>query len=296
MSYGAPQPERGQRRGGSGGFSDRRQTPRDLEPIPVRDRLREAVQKIQGYSADVRKEAHLLRTPNFNAARGKSKVQSAMETAAAIREEAEKLLMDFGVSGSGLSREEQHHRKATHDKLSDDLQASWKILLDASKEYNDAAIRQELNREVEEERNKLANEQQAVRRAAQSLRHATEEYRSEAVRLQATAQELDVSSSEVTQHSGLVQEFAGEVQAIGEDIQTLSNCMVSLADLTQQQGEQLDNIESHMSIGAQSTGAATEQLIQTARAVHFRTKWQCWVLLIAIVLSTVLVIIIATKK
>lgn len=261
--------------------------------------------RILGHATDIRKEARMLSTPSCNLAQGKGKVQSAAQAAAVVNQEAETLLKTFDVSGNGLSREEQHHRKATHDKLSDDLQDAWKGLQAAIEEYESAETDHASTQAalgasftaVSDSPGAAPQTRTGSNRIELESRDA--EFTDEAGRqaaLAATARDLDVTASEVNQHTAITQEYADEVRTIAQDIQTLQSCMVSLADLAQEQGETLENIESNFSRAAQSTADGEQELLQTSRNYRSRTKWQCWVLLIAIVLSIVLIIVLATKK
>merc|ERR1719198_1373551 len=77
-------------------------------------------------------------------------------------------------------------------------------------------------------------------------------------------QDMDASVAELDMHGAIVHEFATEVISLESDVRDLAYSMRTVASLTAQQGEVIDDIESHMARVEEQTSGAREQLVQAS--------------------------------
>merc|ERR1719231_1301432 len=90
-------------------------------------------------------------------------------------------------------------------------------------------------------------------------------------------------------HGELVNEFATDVQRLGDDVVTLQQSMQQMAQLTADQGEVLDTIESQMANAVTDAQAANQQLTQASTSQRAGNKRLWWILLIMIVVMLVMI-------
>ncbi len=90
-----------------------------------------------------------------------------------------------------------------------------------------------------------------------------------------------------------IQERHDAVKEMEKNLKELHQVFLDMAVLVQAQGEQLDNIETHVARANSYVRGGTQQL-QTARAYQINTrKWTCYAIILLLVI--VLVVILALR-
>ena len=90
-----------------------------------------------------------------------------------------------------------------------------------------------------------------------------------------------------------IQERHDAVKDIEKNLKELHQVFLDMAVLVQAQGEQLDNIETHVNRANSYVRGGTQQL-QTARSLQKNTrKWTCYAIIILLVI--ILVVILSLK-
>mmetsp|Transcript_61933 Transcript_61933/g.108461 ORF Transcript_61933/g.108461 Transcript_61933/m.108461 type:complete len:290 (+) Transcript_61933:95-964(+) len=237
------------------------------------------VRRIQANAADVRKETRLLSTSACNAGRGRSKIRKIAGDSKTLAAEAERLLAGIAVSGPEYSVQEQHHRRTTQQKLSDNLAESTKAIHEAVTAYEAIAPKEVTVADGKSEAQKLDVEVEMDRVDVECGQHC------------ARVQELDVTAAEMETHTAIVEEYVQEVQQLSQDVLDLHRCMADLAEYAQQQGEVLDDVEANVGRASDSTSAATEQLVTASNTQRRNMKQVCW---ISVTVCVLLVTVVAT--
>jgi len=254
-------------------------------------KIKEAVQKIQTSTADVRKELGLLGTAPANK-QGRQRVQDAVKAGRAAAEEAKCLLRALPVMGAERFQE-QNLRKLTQQKLTENLMGATQLLEAACREYEAAEV------EIAKRPAVTASTSKDKRSSSASagwleLSEAPADPSSGGVRI--STQEQDVSQSEVETHAEIVEEYSKEVMTLHSNIEGLQRVMVDLHQNTISQGEMLDNIENNLSQANAATGDATEQLVQASRHHQRGTKCIYFLLVCSATMAIALVVAVVEKS
>jgi len=265
--------------------------PKDGDSAYVEDfrQVSEAVKRIQQHAAEIRKETSVLGTAHSYAC-GRKKVQDVVHSAREAMDEAKRRLQRFSSSGGG-SISEQKTRGLMQQKLGENLMASTKSLEAAFHDFEKAA--------AERDRREAASSGVAGgARAAGSVELGAMDGPGdvEAARQRLQLEEIDlVSQAEAETHTAIVDEYVQEISTLQQDIQGLQRAMVDLAEHAQAQGEVLDNIESNTLRAVESSVGAREQLTQAAQTHRRGTKLIYWLLLLAVILATVVMMVAVHK-
>lgn len=109
-------------------------------------------------------------------------------------------------------------------------------------------------------------------------------------------QQMDATEAEVDMHGHLVDEFSQSVTSLENDIQSLAQSMNQIANITQEQGEILDNIESNMGRAEDQSAGAVQQIEQAGESQRRGNKRLWYILLFVALVTIVLVCILAFRK
>lgn len=106
----------------------------------------------------------------------------------------------------------------------------------------------------------------------------------------------DISEAEVSMHTAIVSETAHDINQINSNTADLNYVMRTMAELTHDQGQVIDNIESNMSRAEDDSRGATEQLVQASSTQGTGIKRIWWILLFFLIVLIVLVSILILNK
>jgi len=275
------------------------------EQLQVGDtqRIQEAVQKIQGCAAAIRKETGVIGTASTYTP---GKAHEAVREAKNTLEEAKSLLQGFAIcgGGGGGSASEPHHRRLMQQKLTENLMGAYKSFEDSWKEY-EVAEKDRANRQAAVAAATPQAKAGGRPRGGPGVELGTMESPQESVDVEAGVvviqpgrqlQEMDVSNAEVETHAAIVEEYAANINQVEQDIRSLKNAMVTLAEHTVEQGEMLDNIEANMATAVDGTQGATQQLTIASQTQHRGRMRLLWMLAFVFVLAGILLILVVAEK
>lgn len=106
----------------------------------------------------------------------------------------------------------------------------------------------------------------------------------------------DISEAEVSMHTAIVSETAHDINNINQNTADLNYVMRTMAELTHDQGQVIDNIESNMSRAEDDSRGAVEQLVQASSTQRTGIKRIWWILLFFLIVLIVLVSILILNK
>eukprot|EP00747_Dinoflagellata_sp_TGD_P166841 gnl/TRDRNA2_/TRDRNA2_190268_c0_seq1.p1 gnl/TRDRNA2_/TRDRNA2_190268_c0~~gnl/TRDRNA2_/TRDRNA2_190268_c0_seq1.p1 ORF type:complete len:291 (+),score=79.34 gnl/TRDRNA2_/TRDRNA2_190268_c0_seq1:61-933(+) len=284
MSFSAPR-----ERASSPPESKQKPQTHDGDSVYVRDSqfVQQAVKKIQELAAAMRREASQASMPTSNNSGKRIQrldVQEAVREAKTIYDDANRRLQGFSLSGD-LPMSEQQLRRLTQQKLKDGLMASIKQL-EAARMQCEAA---------EAERAKAAAAAAADPSGAGGGSAVQMAALGSAADVEAANRKMmmaEVSEAEEEFHAAIVDEFVGEVNTLHRDVRVLQQCMVDLAEHTQTQGSQLDNIEFQMQSARDATAGGASEVLLAARHHRTGTRWMYWLLLLVVIAVVILTILI----
>lgn len=98
-----------------------------------------------------------------------------------------------------------------------------------------------------------------------------------------TQQELDL-------HSVLAEERANEIKKIHGGVEEINSIYKQLGYLVQQQGSQVDTVESNMSNFANHTQNAAQELVKADNYQKKRKKWSCIILVVLVIIVLIAVL------
>lgn len=275
-----------------------------------------AVQKIQQHVAEIQKLTQQLSAPNASAMveTSRKKVQDAEKSATDIASNVKAILERIPTDAKGVSKEELMLRTSKKQKLTENLSQCSEQLRVAIKTYEQRD--QQVCKEILMEAAQAAAAASSSPRATASRPAWKKPQARQAVvswERDPNAVELieggsvavgsgpqleamrDVSEAEIVFHGHIAGEFAQEVTTLRDDLSDLNQCMATMAALTAEQGETLDNIESHIGEAADQSGGAREQLVQAAGTQRAGNKWLWLILLFMIVFMLILIIALLVR-
>jgi len=264
---------------------------------------------------------------NIGAARGE--VQAAVNSAKRIAIEANALLQGIPADAKGISPQEQKLRQTKQQKLTENLGSISERVQVAFHEYEkaeavaQAAMPKEPRVAVQRSTSpffagtgktdarqpvmgnpvdETGKDQTRVRRGS-SHSHGVELEEgggSDGIHGGIAGPRLkemnDISEAEVSMHTAIVSETAHDINQINSNTADLNYVMRTMAELTHDQGQVIDNIESNMSRAEDDARGATVELVQAASTQRTGVKRIWWILLFALVVLIVLVSVAILNK
>lgn len=257
----------------------------------------DAVKDIQRHVSAIQKYTQQLSAPNASLSTTRSKVQDAQKAAVDIAKNADKLLKGLVISGKGQEQTLLHNKQ---QKLTESLAQSTAQLASAVEAFKLKEAEVEDSLPAVPSTASFEAAAAATRRPAAAAARTGRQSRTDLEMGDVDGpapqlQEMVISEAEVDMHGAIVAEYAGQVQTVNNNMRELNYCLRSMADMVEEQGEMLDNIESHMSNASESVVAGNEQLEEASATQRRGGKRLVWVLLIASILAAILLIFVFTR-
>lgn len=293
-------------------------------------------QQIQHNVAEIQKQVDLIQKQtrllalngagaNIGTARGE--VQAAVNSAQKTAIEASALLQGISADTKGISPQEQKLRQAKQQKLTENLGSISARVQVAFQEYEkaeavaQAAAPKEPRVAVQRSTSPFfagtgkadarqpvmgipvddaGKDQPRTRRASSHGVELEEGGGSDGTHGGIAGPRLkemnDISEAEVAMHTDLIRETAQDIDQINANTADLNYVMRTMAELTHDQGQVIDNIESNMASAEEDSRGATVQLVQAASTQQTGIKRIWWILLFALVVMIVLVSVLILEK
>jgi len=280
----------------------------------LEQKAQESVKKIQQHIAEISMQTQQLSAPNASSRVDvtRRKVQDARQRALEIKQEAQGILERIPLEAKGVSQQDIRLRQAKVRKLKENLtQASAQVEASA-KAYDqreaDVCKAAAVSPPASSAPSSSASSNPLQRKPAAAMPGIAEDSqastpepvrrnsRESGVSLQAVTT-FEAHEAEVMMHGELVNEFATDVQRINEDMGMLQQSMQQMAQITADQGEVLDTIESQMTNAVTDAQAANQQLTQASASQRAGNKRLWWLLAIAIVVMSAMILwLVITSK
>lgn len=293
-------------------------------------------QQIQHNVAEIQKQVDLIQKQtrllalngagaNIGAARGE--VQAAVNSAKKTAIEANALLQGISTDAKGISSQEQKLQQTKKQKLTENLGSISERVQVAFHEYEkaEAVAQAAAHKEprVAGQRSSspffagtgkadarqpvmgnpvddAGKDQSRVRRVSSHGVELEEGGGSDGIHGGIAGPRLkdmnDISEAEVSMHTAIVSETANDINQINANTADLNYVMRTMAELTHDQGQVIDNIESNMSRAEEDSRGATVQLVQAASTQRTGTKRIWWILLFALLVLIALVSVLILNK
>lgn len=277
-------------------------------------------QQIQHNVSEIQKQVDLIQkqtrllalngaSANIGATRGE--VQAAVNSAKKTAIEANALLQGISADTKGISPQEQKLRQAKQQKLTENLGSISERVQVAFHEYEKAEAaapkepRRSLTGKTDARQPVMGmpvddKDHPRPRRTSSHGVELEEGGGSDGIHGGIAGPRLkdmnDISEAEVSMHTAIVSETAHDINQINANTADLNYVMRTMAELTHEQGQVIDNIESNMSRAEEDSRGATVQLVQAASTQRTGIKRIWWILLFALLVLIVLVSILILNK
>jgi syntaxin 7 len=107
-------------------------------------------------------------------------------------------------------------------------------------------------------------------------------------------QQYTIPQQDLDLHTILAEERANEIKKIHGGVEEINSIYKQLGFLVQQQGSQVDTVESNMSNLASHTQNASRELLKADNYQKQKRKWSCIILVILVILALIVVLAVFT--